>query len=88
MSFPFHLPKELGQTRRYDATNTLGWQTYTVPAGASLLHVIAVSGGGGGGAGFGAAAASARPHRGLWPASRCRAVCCPERFICLSVWAE
>jgi hypothetical protein len=45
MSFPFHLPKELGQTRRYDATNTLGWQTYTVPAGASLLHVIAVSGG-------------------------------------------
>ena len=60
MSFPFHLPKEAGQTRRYDATGAQGWQTYSVPAGATMLHVVAASGGGAGGAGFGAAAGTAR----------------------------
>ncbi|KAF0170116.1 MAG: Uncharacterized protein FD162_3651, partial [Rhodobacteraceae bacterium] len=62
MSFAFHLPKEAGQTRRFDpnGATTGQWQAYSVPLGAVLLEIIAVGGGGGGGAGFSAAAGSAR----------------------------
>ncbi|EKD60452.1 MAG: hypothetical protein ACD_54C00735G0006, partial [uncultured bacterium] len=60
MSFAFHLPKEAGQTRRFDpnGATTGQWQAYSVPLGAVLLEIIAVGGGGGGGAGFSAAAGS------------------------------
>ena len=62
MSFPFHLPKEAGQTRRFDPVG-LGanvYHTYSVPEGAVALQIIATGGGGGGGNGFSAAAAAAR----------------------------
>lgn len=55
MSFPFHLPKEAGQTRQFDPFGTNTWQTYAVPAGATQLFILAVGGGGAGGNGFGAA---------------------------------
>ena len=61
MSFPFHLPKEAGQTRRFDPVG-LGanvYHTYSVPEGAVALQIIATGGGGGGGNGFSAAAAAA-----------------------------
>jgi len=61
MTFPFHLPKEAGQTRRFDATSLSAdvFQPYSVPVGAVALLILCVGGGGGGGNGFTRAAGSA-----------------------------
>lgn len=62
MSFPFHLPKEDGQTRRFDPAGATAniYHVYSVPEGAEMLQILALGGGGGGGFGFGAAAGTAR----------------------------
>ena len=77
MSFPFHLPKEAGNTRRFDPTGTGAnvYQIYTIPEGAVALHMIAISAGGGGGLGFSGAAASARGGGGGGGAgAQCRSI--------------
>ncbi len=49
----FHLPKEAGNTRRFDPVGGFGvLMPYTVPIGAVALLIIAIGGGGAGGGGF------------------------------------
>lgn len=60
MTFPYHLPKEPGQTRRFDCVGVGAWQTYTVPVGATALLIVTMGAGGAGGAGASGIAGSAR----------------------------
>lgn len=60
MTFPYHLPKEPGNTQRFDCVGVNAWQTYTIPVGVTALLIVAMGAGGAGGAGFSAAAGLAR----------------------------
>ncbi len=59
--FPFHLPKEAGNSRRFDPVGAATgiWHTYSIPPGAVLLDILCVGAGGAGGAGFSRTAGSA-----------------------------
>jgi hypothetical protein len=63
VTFPYHLPKEPGNTTRFDCVGHNGtYQTYSVPVGATALLILLVSAGGSGGAG--ASGAEGTPRGG------------------------
>lgn len=85
MTFPFYLPKESGQTRFFYAAGTI-WQPYSVPAGVTMLHMVAVGSGGQGGAGHSAAAASARGGGGGGGSGAITRISIPASFLPQTIW--
>lgn len=85
MTFPFHLPKETGQSRIFYAQGA-GFQPYNIPYGAKMLNIIAVGRGGNAGAGHSAAAATARGGGGSGGSGAITRILIPTSILPDTLW--